>query len=158
MFRARWVLPVVPTLAILLLAVGCGGSSKEQVSAAELVQKGDQICRSERGSFGRIQAQPPPNASIAADQTNELIQTTEDANSKLRDLEPPERLQAGYDRYLEARDRVIDEMKRGKDAADNQDSAAYGAAQAAVAQDAPQRQKLARALGFKVCSSSPAAA
>jgi hypothetical protein len=158
MFRARWILPVIPTLAILSLGGGCGGGGKEQVTAAQLVQKGDQICREERSSFGRIQAQPPPNASIAADQTNELIQTTEDANSKLGDLEPPEQLRAAYDQYLEARDRVIDEMQRGKDAAENQDSGAYGAAQAAVAQNAPQRRKLARSLGFKVCSSSPAAA
>ena len=49
-------------------------------------------------------------------------------------------------------------MKRGQDAAENQDARAYGAAQAGVARDAPQRQKLARSLGFKVCSTSPATA
>jgi hypothetical protein len=43
-------------------------------------------------------------------------------------------------------------MKRGKSAAEDQDSAGYGAAQAAVARDASQRRKLARALGLKVCS------
>ena len=52
---------------------------------------------------------------------------TEDANSQLGELKPPEALQSAYDRYLAARDRVIDQMKHGKDAAESQDSAAYGA-------------------------------
>lgn len=157
MFRAGRVLPLIPAIAILSLGGSCGGG-KDQVSPAELVQKADEICGKERTSFGRIQARPPPNASVAADQTEELIRVTEDANSRLRDLKPPEELQSAYDRYLESRDRVIDQMKRGEDAAENQDSRAYGAAQAAVARDAQQRRKLARSLGLRVCSSSPATA
>ena len=156
--RPRWIAPVLVAIAAVL-AVGCGGGgSKSSVTAAELVQKADAICRSERASFARIQAHPPPNASVAADQTDELIKVTRDANTQLGDLRPPEQLQAGYDRYLAARDRVIDQMNRGKNAAEDQNSAAYGAAQAAVARDAPQRRKLARALGLKVCSSSRASA
>jgi hypothetical protein len=157
MFRARRVLPLIPTIAILSLGIGCGGGNDE-VSAAELVQKADEICGKERSTYQRAQAHPPPNASIAADQTSELIQATEEANSRLRDLKPPEELQSNYDRYLEARGRVVDQMKRGRDAAADQDSADYGAAQAAVARDAPQRHKLAQALGLKVCSSSPGTA
>jgi hypothetical protein len=49
-------------------------------------------------------------------------------------------------------------MRRGKDAADNQAPKAYGSAQAAVAREAPQRRKLAKSLGLRVCSSSPATA
>jgi hypothetical protein len=154
MFRARRVLLLVPTLGILSLGAGCGGG-KEQVTAAELVQKADRICREERNTFDRIQAQPPPNAKTAAAQTEEVIHATEKANSNLEDLEPPEALRTSYELYLKARDQVIDEMRRGKDAADNQDSSAYGSAQAAVARDAPQRQKLAKSLGLRVCSSSP---
>jgi hypothetical protein len=157
MFRARLALTLIPTIAILSLAGGCGGGS-DQVSAAELVQQADAACREERGSFDRVQAHPPPNASVASAQTGELISATEKANSQLRDLEPPDELRSAYERYLDTRDRVVEEMKRGQDAAGNQDAAAYGAAQASVARDAPQRQKLAAALGFKVCSSSPATA
>jgi hypothetical protein len=157
MFRLRWIAPT----AILLVAgpiAGCGGGGSDQVSAAELVQRADAICVKERSSFGRIQAHAPPNASVAADQTDALIKASQDANSQLRDLKPPDQLQSAYDRYLAARDRVIDQMKRGEDAAEGQDSTAYGAAQAAVARDAQQRRKLARSLGLKICSSSPAAA
>jgi hypothetical protein len=49
-------------------------------------------------------------------------------------------------------------LKKGQDAAENQDSATYGAAQAAVVQSAPERRRLARAVGFKVCSANPGSA
>ena len=157
MFRAKRALPLIPTIAILSLGGGCGGGS-EQVSVTQLVQKADAACREERRSFDRIQAHPPTNASIAAAQTGELITATEKANSELRDLKPPDQLRPDYDRYLDARSQVIEEMRRGQDAAEDQEAGAYGAAQAVVARDALQRRKLARSLGFKVCSSSPATA
>jgi hypothetical protein len=158
MFRAKRFLLVPPAVAILALgATGCGGGGKQQVSAAELVQKGDQICREEQAKFEQIQAHPLGNASDAAGQTKELIQVSENANAELGDLDPPEKQRAPLDSYLSARSRAIDQMKTGQDAADNQDSAAYAAAQAAVVHSAPQRRKLAASLGFKVCSSSPGA-
>jgi hypothetical protein len=137
-----------------LAAIGCG-SSKQQVSAAELVQKADAICRDEQAKFNQIQAHPPANASIAADQTKELIDVTSAASSDLRDLKPPDELSSPYDAYLQARDDTADQMKRGEDAADNQDSAGYSAAQTAVSRSAARRQKLAAAVGLKVCGSNP---
>jgi hypothetical protein len=158
MFGPRWILPMALLAFSGTALTACGGGGSERVSAAELVQRADAICSRERSSFARIQAHPPPNASVAADQTDELIRASQDANNQLRDLKPPEGLQSSYDRYLEARDRVIDQMNRGKDAAQDQDATTYGAAQAAVARDAPQRRKLARTLGLRTCSSSPATA
>ena len=155
---SRRIAPVLVFVTVGLAIQACGGGDSEEVSAAELVQKADTACREERSSFDRVQARPPPNASVAAAQTGELILATEKANSQLRDLEPPEQLRSAYGRYLEARDRVLAEMRRGQEAAENQDSATYGAAQAAVARDAPRRRKLAQALGLRVCSSSTATA
>ena len=154
MFRAKRLLPLVPALAILSLGGGCGGG-KEKVSAAELVQKGDEICREEQRRFAQIQAHPPPSASVAADQTNELIDVADAANSDLGDLEPPDSMQGRYDDYLDARDQVVEEMKRGADAADSQNSTAYAAAQEAVAKTNPRRRHLADSLGFHVCSTNP---
>jgi hypothetical protein len=160
MFRARRFLLTPPVLVLLAFGgAGCGGGGKkDQVTAAELVQRADAICREERGTFARVQAHPPPSASVAADQTGELLQAAEKANSGLHDLDPPDELQARYERYLEARDSAVDQLKRGQKAAEDKDSAAYGAAQAALARDAPQRRKLADALGLKICSSSRAGA
>jgi hypothetical protein len=157
MLRPRWIALTALLVAIGVALPGCGSGS-DRVSAAELTQRADEICGKERRSFGRIQAHAPPNASVAADQTDGLIKVTEDANSELRDLLPPEELESAYDRYLEARDRALDQLKRGRVAAEDQDSAAYGAAQAAAAREALERRKLAEALGLKVCSSSAATA
>jgi hypothetical protein len=157
MFRTRRILPLAPALAVLLLGIGCDGGS-DRINAAELVRAADEICGKERTSFARIQENSPPNAPVAADQTTELIEVTQDANAQLRDLKPPEELQPAYDRYLEARNLALDQMERGRDAAEERNSATYGAAQAAVARDAPERRKLAQALGLKVCSSSGATA
>jgi hypothetical protein len=153
MFRDRRFLVVIPALAILSLGIGCGGGT-QQVTAGELVQKADQACREEQSKFREIQAKPPANASDAADQTKELIKVAEAASSAIDDLEPPDELRTPLEGYLSARNGAIDEMKKGQDAADDQDSRAYGAAQAAVDKSAPQRRKLADSIGFKVCSSN----
>jgi hypothetical protein len=157
MFRDRRILLVLPAFAILALGTGCGGG-KEQISAAELVQKGDQICREEQSEFSQIQARPPVNASAAADQTKALAKTAGSANSQLGNLEPPDALRTPFENYLSARERAVEAMKRGQDAAENQDSRAYGVAQAAVVHTAPERKRLAGSLGFKVCSSNPGSA
>ena len=123
MSRDRRLLLILPAAVSIVPAAGCGGG-KQQVSAAELVQKGDQICRQEQTKFSQIQTHPPSNASNAADQTKELVQVAESANSQLGKLQPPDELKARLDSYLSARDRAIDRMKDGEDAAENQDSSA----------------------------------
>jgi hypothetical protein len=150
----RPVLLIVLTIAVTaLIGAGCGGG-KEQVTAAQLIQKADEACRNEQSRFREIQATAPANASEASDQTKALVSVAEGTSSTIDGLEPPEALRPSLDAYLSARDRAVDEMKKGQDAADNQDSAGYGAAQAAVVKSAPQRSKLAHSLGFKVCSAN----
>jgi hypothetical protein len=148
----------VPVLAITAIGTGCGAGGKQEVSATELVQKADAICRRERARFDEVQAHPPANAAIAADQTGELIGVTEAASGDLQDLEPPEQLRSGYERYLRARDDVLEQMRHGKQGADDQDSAAYAAAQTAVAKGAPERRRLAGAIGLRICGSNPGGA
>jgi hypothetical protein len=140
-------------LSLVLIGVtaaGCGGG-KQQVTAAELVQKADQACQEEQSRFREIQATPPANASEASDQTKALVDAAENASSAISDLEPPDALRAKLDAYLSARDTAVDQLKKGQDAAQNQDSTAYGGAQAALTKTAPTRAKLAAALGLKVC-------
>jgi hypothetical protein len=157
MTPARWLPVLLCALAIGAIGAGCGGGGKEQVTAAELVQKANQACSEEQSRFKEIQARPPANASEAADQTKALIDAAESASSAIDDLEPPDALREPLDSYLSARDRAIDQMKKGEDAAGNQDSTSYGAAQAAVVKTAPQRKKLAGALGLTVCSTNAGA-
>ncbi len=147
---------IVASIAIAAAAGGCG-SGKEPLSATELATRGDRICRDEQAKFDRIQRRPPANASIAADQTKELIDVSEAASADLRELKPPDSIRGPYDAYLEARDRAIDVMKNGRAAAENRDAAGYAGAQTAVAKTAPRRRDLAAAVGFRVCGANPRA-
>jgi hypothetical protein len=140
----------------IALGAGCGGGP-EEVTAAEFVQQGDQICREQESRFTEIQAAPLVSASDGAEEAAALHDAAEESVDKLRDLEPPEPQRSMYDRYLDAKDETLQYFEDGKDAADDQDGRAYSAAQAAVAKGAPERAKLGRVLGFRVCSQGPGA-
>jgi hypothetical protein len=159
MIRRRWIPMVLAISLVGAFGAGCGGGAgKDQVSAAELVQKADQACQEEQDRFREIQATPPANATEAADQTKALAQAAESASSAISDLEPPDELRTQFDAYVSARDQAVEDLKKGQDAAENQDSRGYGAAQSALVKGAPHRKKLAGSLGFKVCSRNAGAA
>jgi hypothetical protein len=148
--------PVIALVAVagtVAAISGCGGGP-EEVSAEELVQKGDEVCGKVQERFAELQAQPPASASVGAAQAGELLGVADDAQAELRDIEPPEELRDRYDGYLEARDEVSDALERGKQAAEDQNGEGYGKAQQEAAAGAPERQRLARELGFQVCSQS----
>jgi hypothetical protein len=140
-------------LAAALVTVGCGGGPHD-VTAEELVSEGDEICRLGKQRFEEIQEQPLTNSAEGVEQTEQLIEESEDELNALRDLEPPDELREPYDRYLEARGRALEFFRRGRDAAEEQDSEAYIQAQNAVAESAAERRDLARAIGFEECSPS----
>jgi hypothetical protein len=147
------VLPIALPMAALM---ACDGGS-EEMSAEELVSKGDEICTEERDRFDEIQSVPLTSASVGAKQAKELLAAAESAQDDLRDLEPPEEIRDSYDSYLDARDEVSDLLERGREAAEDKDGAAFSKAQEEAAAGAARREKLARELGFKVCSQGPAA-
>jgi hypothetical protein len=153
----RWIATALPLALSMGALLGCGGGGSEEVSADQLVAKGDQICTEERDRFEEIQSVPLTSASVGAKQAEELLASAEAAQGDLRELEPPEEIRDSYDSYLDARDEVSDLLERGRAAAEDKDGAAFGKAQEAAAAGAGKREKLARALGFKVCSQSGAA-
>jgi hypothetical protein len=152
---ARKSIALVPAALFLSAVTIACGAGKEQVTSAELVQKGDQICREEQSKFTEIQAAPLVNASDGADQAGALHDAAKSSIDSLRHLEPPQPQRAPYDRYLTAKENTLQYFDQGKEAADNQDGTGYSAAEAAVARGAPERARLAKALGFKVCSQGP---
>ena len=156
MSRRRWIAAALLVAISIGALVGCGGGS-EELSAEELVAMGDEICTEERDRFDEIQSVPLTSASVGAKQAEELLAAAESAQDDLRDLEPPEEIRDSYDSYLDARDEVSDLLERGREAAEDKDGAAFGKAQEEAAAGAAKREKLARELGFKVCSRSAAA-
>ena len=156
MSRRRWIAAALLVGISIGALVGCGGGS-EELSAEELVAMGDEICTEERDRFDEIQSVPLTSASVGAKQAEELLAAAESAQDDLRDLEPPEEIRDSYDSYLDARDEVSDLLERGREAAEDKDGAEFGEAQEEAADGAGKREKLARELGFKVCSLSAAA-
>src|SRR5688572_1854252 len=148
---ARPLISVISALLIGLLLAACGEDA-EQVTASELVSRGDEICAEGRDRFAEIQERAPANATDAEQLTDDLVQAATDELNELRELRPPDELREAYDRYLEARGSALDRLEEGRDAAAERDADAYAEAQAEVTADAEARIKLAQAVGFKVCS------
>lgn len=147
----RLSLSCAAALALLVLAAGCGGD--DPLSEDELVSRGDELCSEGQDRFAEIQAEPPENASAAADQTQELIEVAEDEVASLRDFEASDdEVQGALDSYVESREGAIELLEEGRDAAERQDGGAYGEAQSEVAASAGERLRLAREVGFEVCS------
>jgi hypothetical protein len=132
-------------------AAGCGGDT-EQVSAEELVSRGDAICVQGRRDFEQIQARSAPTAAAATQQVDELIEVATDELNELRGIRPPDELRERYDAYLAARGRALELLEQGRDAAEAKDADAYGVAQAKAAAEQGRRLKLAEAVGFEQCS------
>jgi hypothetical protein len=154
MSRTRLSAPIGLAVGLAAAAVAAGGcgDDTEQVSADELIARGDEICVEGRRRFDEVQAKAPANAAAAADQTDELVTIATDELNELRNIRPPDELRERYDRYLEARGRALELLEQGRDAAADNDADAYGEAQAKAAAEGPQRLKLAKAVGFKACS------
>lgn len=143
---------LLASLALCLVVAGCGDSAAEQLDAAELVSRADEICSDGVERFDEIQSEAPSNAKEAEAQTAELVEVASEELSALRELRPPEQLRGPYERYLQARGRALGLLERGRDAAADRDSAAYVEAQAQVGADQPERIRLARAVGLEACS------
>jgi ElaB/YqjD/DUF883 family membrane-anchored ribosome-binding protein len=144
---------IVVAIAVVPAATGAGcGSDTEQVDAEELISRGDAICAEGRQRFDEVQGEAPANAAAAVDQTQELVDIATDELNELRNIRPPDELRESYDSYLEARGRALELLEQGRDAAEDKDAEAYGRAQAKASAEEPQRRKLARTVGFKVCS------
>ena len=126
-------------------------------SADELVAKGDQICTEERDRFDEIQSVPPTSASVRVKQAEELLAAAESAQDDLRDIEPPEEIRDSYDSYLHARDEVSDLLERGEGSSGGQGRGGVQQGPGGGRGRRGKREKLAREVGFKVCSQGAAA-
>jgi len=122
------------------------------LTAEQLVAQGDEICKQSQQRFSEIQSKPPANASDAVDQTEQLIDSATEELDSLRGLTPPPELSDAYSSYLDAKQKALDLLKEGRDAADKQDAKRYGELQSEVAKQGAERQQLAKAVGFTACS------
>ena len=100
----------------------------------------------------------PGHPDEAGRQIAALIDVSRQAADELRTLDPPGALAKPYADYLDARDRGIDFLQEGSDAASQRDASAYLKAKRRAASEERVRRRLARRLGLKACARSTAGA
>jgi len=144
-------------LLVVLVGCGSGGETTTTLPKADFLAQGDAICKRAHDQFAEAKQHPPSTAEGFATLTQKLIEISESELSEIRDLNAPSTVQPALDRYLKAREQGIALLKKGLEAAQNDNARAYARAQSKVANGQVRRLKLAQAVGFKECSSvSPA--
>jgi hypothetical protein len=139
-------------LAILAL-LDLGPWADDELTVDEFISQGDEICSEAHDEFLDLQKSAPRTPSDAAELTGALIDVAEEERDAISDLREPDSLGDQVDRYLEARDRGIDVLREGLDAAEDADAGAYEARQAELASSqVDPRFEIAGEIGFKVCS------
>ncbi len=153
--RTGWVALAILAVAVvvgLAILLDLGPFADEELSEAEFLARGDEICAQAHDDFERLQSEPPRTAAEATELTEELVAISRDELDAIAELNPPGTLGASLGRYLDAREGGIDQLRDGLDAADAGDAFAYAKAQAEVASSQPERLRLARRVGFTECS------
>ncbi|MGH2924657.1 MAG: hypothetical protein ACRDK1_01650, partial [Solirubrobacterales bacterium] len=103
--------------------------------------------------FGQVRQAPPTTSTAAADLTTRLIAITSDEIAQIRALSAPNEVRASLDSYLRARDRGLAILKQELEAARRNDPGGFAVARARMGSGQVARLRLARAVGFKDCSS-----
>jgi hypothetical protein len=149
------VLAAVAALAAALDLGPFGEDEGAQRSTATFTAEGDRICERARDQFADLQGTPPNSAEGAATLTQDLIEISQGELDQIASLEAPAGAEPALQRYLSAREEGIAILKRGLQAAQDENAGAYAVAQAKIAKGQPRRLKLARAVGFTECSRVP---
>jgi len=153
--RPRIAAAIGAAIAVLLavaLIFNLGPWADDELSVAEFVAQGDEICTQAHEEFLDLQTGPPRTAVDAAELVGALIVVAEEEREAIAELEPPASLTEPAARYLEARVRGIDELREGLAAAEAEDAAAYEQTQADLEESQARRFEAAREVGFKECS------
>jgi hypothetical protein len=143
----------VALLVILAIVFDLGPFADEQLSEAEFLARGDEICSQAHEQFREAQSKATgqtPSEAVAL--TDELIGIAETELEDIRDLGPPDELEGPLDRYLAAREAGIETLSEGRAAAEEANIFEYESAQAKLARGQVKRLQLARAVGFSKCS------
>lgn len=140
---------VLVALAVLL---DLGPFADEDLSEAEFLARGDELCAQAHSGFEESQDSPPRTASEARELTSELLAIAREERHAIADLDAPTSLDAAVERYLNVRERGIGRLEAGVEAAEGGDAVAYEKAQAGLASGQLKRRRLARRIGFEECS------
>jgi hypothetical protein len=141
-------------VAIVITATaGCGSSSSSQPSTADLIAKGDAICKqAQTDSDHAVSSQHVSNPAQAEKLTAQLLQISESELAKLRALTAPEDVKAALDAYLKSREKGVELIKQANQAAHDNNPQGYFSAISRLHQTQKERSGLAQKVGFTQCS------
>ena len=146
------IIGAVGVLVVLAVLLDLGPFADEELSAAEFLAQGDEICAQAHEEFREVQTSAPRTAADAEEQVQALIDIAETELDGIADLGAPTGLEADVDEYLADRERGIELLRDGLEAARDDDPDAYEQAQAELASQQERRHEVARKLGFTECS------
>lgn len=149
---AAGIIGAVVVLAVLAIVLDLGPLADDELSSAEFLTQGDEICAQAHEDFLEIQGSTPRTADDAASQVEALIEVAEDERDKISELGQPAALDEGVADYLADRDKGIKILRDGLEAARDDDAEAYEEAQAKLASEQGKRRDAAHKLGFNKCS------
>lgn len=149
---AAAIIGVVVVLAVVSIVFDLGPFSDDELSAAEFLSQGDEICAQAHDDFLDIQGSAPRTAADAEAQVDALIKVASDERDGIQELNPPRSLAGQVDSYLEERENGIETLEEGRAAARDDDPEKYEAAQAKLASQQAKRQETAQEVGFNECS------
>jgi predicted transcriptional regulator len=153
--RTAWIAAgILGALALLLAAIifDLGPFADDELSRAEFLAQGDEICSQAHSDYEKLQDSPPRTATEASELTSELLAISREELEAIADLNAPAELTTALERYLDAREAGIERLREGVEAADGGDAFAYAQAQSELASTQRKREGLARDVGFEVCS------
>jgi hypothetical protein len=134
-------------LGLALGLAGCGGDD-ERLSRAEFVDRATAICERAEERIGELGE--PGSVEELAVHAREARTITEEGVADLRELEPPEPLEDGFERYLGSADDVVGllgELERAAEAGDEAEAARI----ARRIGESAETQGAARAAGIEAC-------
>ncbi|MGH2954452.1 MAG: hypothetical protein ACRDK9_10640 [Solirubrobacterales bacterium] len=146
------VAALIGILVVLSALLDLGPFADDELSRAELIARGDEICERAHDGFVELQAEQPRTAREAQDLTARLVGIAEDERDEVDELDGPDDLDALVDGYLDAREDGIAALRAGHDAAEAADAGAYADAQTELTSAQAERRRLAREVGFRECS------
>jgi hypothetical protein len=118
---------------------------------SQLIGRADEICTESKDRYNAIK---DPESEFSADvpYAEALVRIARPRIRGLRQLNPPAALAGSYEEYVEAQERVLETDKDALTAARQGDDAGVEAARAQRDSEDELRERIAREIGFEVCS------
>jgi hypothetical protein len=142
---------LAPAIMIFALAAaGCGGGSASRLSEEEFRQQANTICDEFEQKISDLD--PPTSPDRIPDYVDQVIPLIEQGLAELRQLTPPEELEADYDAMLDETAKAIPAARALGEAAADQDAAAVQDAIAQAQQADEASNRIASELGLDSCA------